>query len=257
MQLYVINLDRATDRLQHMQAQMQELGLRFTRVPAVDGRDLDSAQLASLHENRESDYGSWLFCETLSEAACNLSHAKALELIAAGPDEYGVVLEDDAILAKSSVEFLQDSSWIPAHTALIKIDKGAVKNVLLEHLVDINQDYALYKRLSSSYMAAGYIISRETARRLAKILQTTPFLVDAVYYSFECGMARELQVLQLYPAIVHWAHKELPSQIAHPRKKRKWNKNRLLYLYRRWRSYSGKNWRFGTHYRWGKVPFVK
>lgn len=257
MQIYIINLDRATARLQHMQAQMQELGLSFTRVPAIDGSDLDYEQTAPLHQNRDSDYASWLFCETLSEAACNLSHAKALELIANGPDEYGVVLEDDSILSKSSVPFLQDSSWIPANTSLLKIDKGSIKNVLLEHLVDINQDNAIYKRLSTSYMAAGYIVSREAARRLAEILQTTPLLVDALYYSFECGMAKELQILQLYPAIVSCADDKLPSQIAHPRKKRKWNKNRFIYLYRRWRSYGGKNWHFGTHYRWGKVPLAK
>ncbi|WJW80440.1 glycosyltransferase family 25 protein [Bartonella sp. TP] len=254
MQIYVINLDRAVGRLQHIQAQMHDLGLSFTRVPAIDARDLDYEQTVALHS--KSDYCSWLLCENLGEAACNLSHAKALELIANGADEYGVVLEDDALLSKNAAQFLQDSSWIPANTKLLKIDTGSVKsNVLLEYSANITPDYALYKRLSTSYLAAGYIVSRQTARQLSQILQTTPFLVDALYYSFECGMAQELQVLQLYPAIIGHGRK-MPSQIQHPKKRRGWNKNRFIYLYQRWRSYGGKNWHFGTHYRWGKVPLV-
>jgi GR25 family glycosyltransferase involved in LPS biosynthesis len=77
--LYVINLKRRSDRLEAC----------LNRIPdpivieAVDGYALPPSKSSKL---------------TKGERGCFLSHLKALQRIANGPDRYAIVLEDDAVL---------------------------------------------------------------------------------------------------------------------------------------------------------------
>ena len=50
LQTWVINLDRAPDRLARIAAQLQRLGLPFTRLAAVDARTQTPEQRAALDE---------------------------------------------------------------------------------------------------------------------------------------------------------------------------------------------------------------
>ena len=50
LQTWVINLDRAPERLERIRQQMQRLALPFTRLPAVDARALRDSQRAALDE---------------------------------------------------------------------------------------------------------------------------------------------------------------------------------------------------------------
>ena len=50
LQTWVINLDRAPERLARIRFQLQALALPFTRLPAVDARALTPAQHAALDE---------------------------------------------------------------------------------------------------------------------------------------------------------------------------------------------------------------
>lgn len=249
MQIYVINLNRSEDRLRLIKAQMQNLGLEFVRVEAIDGSKLAESELKS--RNAEQIVCMpFLRCRLLNEVACNLSHAKALELIANGEDEYGAVLEDDALLSEDAARFLRDSSWIPANTALVKIDNG-LKKMLLRHESRIDNEYELYNCLSTNYGAVGYIISRQAARYLHPLVQTTPLLVDTLYYSFEFGLAVQLRPVHLYPAIVR--ESAVPSEIQHFKKG--WGKNRLIYIYRRWRNtWPSRYLALSRKYKWGKIP---
>lgn len=230
MQIYVINLNRSEDRLRLIKAQIQNLGLEFVRVEAIDGSKLDESYLAE-RKIVENTCFPEMACWSLSEVACNLSHAKALELIANGPDEYGVVLEDDALFARGAARFLRDSSWIPENTNFIKLDRS-LRKVLLRHNFPIDEGYELYTRCSSDFLATGYIVSRNMAEYLYPILQKTPLLVDNLYYSFEFGMAQQLQVLQLAPAIIQPSG--IDSEIHHlNRKKFIFSKLHLIYMYKR------------------------
>ncbi|WJW80441.1 glycosyltransferase family 25 protein [Bartonella sp. TP] len=251
MQIYVINLNRSEDRLRLIKAQMQNLGLEFVRVEAIDGSKLDEAELKARQDCKKA-YISSVTCQILNEVACNLSHAKVLELIANGTDEYGVVLEDDALLSKNAAQFLQDSSWIPANTALVKLDIGC-KKVLLRHEMRINEEYELYRCRSSNYVAVGYIISRQAARDLYPLLQNTALAVDVLYYSFEFGLAKQLQVLQLYPAILRQSG--AASEIQHLAYKKGWNKAAFIYMYKRWHSKVFSRYLdIGRKYKWCIIP---
>jgi len=95
--VFVINLDRSTDRLAHITAQLDGLGMKFRRIPAVDGRlhppsadpDYD-ARRTRRFSGRELNSG---------EVGCFQSHRIAARLFLETGSPVGMVLEDDAVLA--------------------------------------------------------------------------------------------------------------------------------------------------------------
>lgn len=91
---YVINLDRSTDRLAAVSSAMQAQGIEFTRIRAVDGRQLSAEQLAAYDDTgARAYYGRSL---RTSEIACFLSHLKALSRFVESEAEYCMIFEDDA-----------------------------------------------------------------------------------------------------------------------------------------------------------------
>ena len=97
---FVINLDRATQRMEETARQLNDAGLPFTRLPAVDGADLppETGAQAMTHLGREMMAG---------ELGCYQSHLNAAEAFLASDAELGLVLEDDVALTSKSVPMLQ------------------------------------------------------------------------------------------------------------------------------------------------------
>ena len=99
LQTWVINLDRAPDRLDRISRQLQRLGLPFTRLPAVDARALTADQRAALDE---AGYRRKHGMEPLpGELGCYLSHVESMRLFLAGQAEFTLILEDDVLLHDS------------------------------------------------------------------------------------------------------------------------------------------------------------
>ncbi|UXN06067.1 glycosyltransferase family 25 protein [Bartonella sp. HY761] len=110
MKLYVINLDRTPERLQRLQEIFGDLQLELTRVAAIDAQNLNDDDVNEIQKNN-----IWSEPLTKGEIACFLSHARALQLIADGDDEYGAIFEDDVELGEGAQDILQDDQWIIEH----------------------------------------------------------------------------------------------------------------------------------------------
>jgi glycosyl transferase family 25 len=105
LQTWVINLDRAPERLARIGSQMERLGLPFTRLPAVDARALTDDQRAALDEAAyRRKHG---MTPVLGELGCYLSHVRAMELFLASQAEFALVLEDDVLLEDTLPAVLQ------------------------------------------------------------------------------------------------------------------------------------------------------
>lgn len=83
--VFVINLDRRPDRLESISAHLDAHGLDFTRWPAVDGALPGNPIIAAS-------------VTPAGHAAAMESHREVWQAIADGPDEVGLILEDDAML---------------------------------------------------------------------------------------------------------------------------------------------------------------
>lgn len=85
--IFYINLTRSNDRREKLEKTLNENGLKFTRIEAIDGNDLDIDLIKSqYHVNSKLNK---------YEIACALSHYKALEEIKSKKYDIALILEDD------------------------------------------------------------------------------------------------------------------------------------------------------------------
>ena len=90
---YLINLDGSDARLATATAQMQQHGIAFERIAAVDGRKFAVEELAIYDKKRALRYmGRDLVG---GELGCYMSHIKCAEAFLASNAEIAIVLEDD------------------------------------------------------------------------------------------------------------------------------------------------------------------
>jgi glycosyl transferase family 25 len=200
MRTFLVNLERRPDRLAAMAAQLARLGLPFERFDAVDAKTVAPDVLGAPF----AETGP-LGMLSPGDKACTYSHIHIWRMIADGPDEYATVLEDDIVLTDSAPRFLLDDEWIPRQAGLIKLERYGDKNQLIvlgnPRLKVLDREIA--PLLSRHTGTGGYIISRPTATRLARIEQKIALPVDHLLFNpNNSPMFDALKPWQLLPAIL-------------------------------------------------------
>lgn len=197
MESYLINLDRSPDRLNRMTDRLNSVGLRFQRVPAVDGRLLSQAEISEVNKPVVGAASM-----TPEEVGCFMSHRKCWERIAWGLDAYGGVFEDDMLIAKQAALFLgDDTSWIPRDADIIKIEAVPVRVWLSRSVSLLPGAFQLALLRSFSFGSGGYILSKPTAERLLALTRVFSDAVDHVKFNPACGIAGSLKSYQMLPAL--------------------------------------------------------
>src|SRR5258706_14773597 len=107
-QAFGINLPRRQDRLQFMTGQLERLGIAFTRVDAIDAKEVDEADFAGVFA-ADGKYGRI----PKGDMCCTLSHVRVWNAFMESGAEYGLVLEDDVELHADSSALLGDLAWLP------------------------------------------------------------------------------------------------------------------------------------------------
>jgi len=93
---FVINLDGSDKRLDEVRRECDRIGLPFTRIPAVDGRNRPASSFPEYDQRRTVRF---LDRDLLGgEIACWLSHQHCLQAFLETGAPYGLVLEDDSVL---------------------------------------------------------------------------------------------------------------------------------------------------------------
>jgi glycosyl transferase, family 25 len=186
MKVYVINLDRHSDRLAHMREQLGDIG--FERVDAVDGT-----------KNPETTKGLTRF-----ELACIESHRNAWRLFLSRPDSHACFLEDGIHLWPDFATLVHSEAWIPSDAHSVKLDTYLQKVKLGERRAafGVRQVARLYTRHESS---AAYALSRAGAERYMEL--TARPSVPADYSLFPKNPRRlGLRIYQLAPAVAIQDH---------------------------------------------------
>ncbi|MFI0545582.1 MAG: glycosyltransferase family 25 protein [Brachymonas sp.] len=112
--IYLINLDGSDERLASATAQLQQHGIAFERISAVDGRKFDVDAHPLYDKKRALRYmGRDLVG---GELGCYLSHMKCAQALLGSDAEIAIVLEDDmqcdSPFVPSIVEAVQ---WLQEH----------------------------------------------------------------------------------------------------------------------------------------------
>ena len=90
--VFLINLDRAGDRLLSMQHKLWRMGFRFERVSAIDGAAIEFPMPDFDEFAFRFKHGRW---RNPAEVGCYLSHIECARRLLASNSEFALVLEDD------------------------------------------------------------------------------------------------------------------------------------------------------------------
>lgn len=195
MQCLVINLDRSPQRLAHISAMFDGMGVAFTRVRAHDGVALPQESIDQINAlNR------WFRPLTRAEVGCLLSHRDCWQRIAAAAAPFGAVFEDDVRISPRARSLLQSSQWIPPGTDFIKLETRN-RAVIVSRKSRQVAGGQLVRLFSFHDGLGGYIVSRACARRLCLEAEKTTAPVDQLILNPQLGIFAKLDVLQLTPAI--------------------------------------------------------
>jgi len=157
---WVINLDRAPERLARVSAQLQALGLPFSRLAAVDAQQLQPAQSAELdslaYQHRHG------MTAVPGELGCYLSHVAVMQAFLASQAQAALVLEDDVLLHGSLPAVLQALLQNAERWDMVKLS-GVHSGTPVE-VLKLDSQHALAVMLSRCTGSSAYLINRRAAQ---------------------------------------------------------------------------------------------
>ena len=103
---FVINLDSSKDRLVSISQRLNELGIPFERIPAVNGRTLSDQQISQITYPYDHFESKVRFTRELTkgEVGCFLSHRKCWERLLESEEEWALIMEDDINISNMPLE---------------------------------------------------------------------------------------------------------------------------------------------------------
>ena len=192
--IYVINLARSRERRNAMEHGLDRAGVAASFARAVDGREFGEKCHA------------WIARTPLSvgEAALTLSHRKIWRALLASADTHAIVLEDDVRLGEGFAELVQ-RDWSRFDFDIVKIETMFDK-VWLSRRGETLGARALYRLGGEHHGAAGYVISREGARRALAASRAFKLPIDVVILGRGAIERGAIRAWQLWPAAVVQEH---------------------------------------------------
>ncbi|MDB4078607.1 glycosyltransferase family 25 protein [Amylibacter sp.] len=165
--VWVINLKKRPDRLEKIRKRLDQLGVEWKNIEAIDGHNCEESAL-----NVSTKVGEIGFLSN-NTRACSASHYKAWELLISKKVNYGIILEDDVELSDEFKDLLYDESWIPSRSNLIKLEKFApnkVSKILIGSVLShaLGNTRHVHKMYSRHTGAAAYLLSRKGAEKLVE-----------------------------------------------------------------------------------------
>jgi glycosyl transferase family 25 len=187
--VFLINLDRSSDRLEWMLAELQRSGLEFVRFSAVDGRDaLPEWLRAQFPETAHLSSG---------EVGCYASHLSVYLQIARSALPYAMILEDDAMLADDLPSIVQEAlSMAPLGWDYIRLS-GHFKRAVYS-VGRLSNGRHLVRHTLIPNTTVGYLVSRQGAEKmLVPSARVRPIDRDIKF-----AWLRKLEVFGIYPSPV-------------------------------------------------------
>jgi glycosyl transferase family 25 len=192
MLVLVINLDRAPERLQHMEREFARIGVAFTRLAATDGQAGDFDSHVNALEGRRLSRG---------ETACFISHRRCWQALVASGESHGVVLEDDVFLGEGAAPFFRDADWFPTKAGIVKLETYLAPTVIAKAPVATVEGRGVHLLTGKHLGAGAYALDAATARMLVEASATIDRQVDDFLFDPDGEPFGRARVHQLVPAV--------------------------------------------------------
>lgn len=193
--VFVISLLTATDRRAKIAARLAGLGVPFTFFDAIDGNSLPAHEVAAAHRlGYPPRYGTPLLA---SELGCTESHRQVCARIAASPEAFGCVLEDDVNLHSDVLEWLDATRLkdLPSFDVLRLHETGSSPWLA----VASQGRFQLRAPYSMGCGAYAQIYTREGAAKAATGLCERRMPTDHVLFCD--ALIGDLRVLEVHPPL--------------------------------------------------------
>jgi glycosyl transferase, family 25 len=201
LRAFVINLDRSTDRLAHMRAELAQVGAHFERIRAVDGRSVPPDLRPQFLDGNGNPLGRL----GDGEIGCYASHLTVHQRVVAERLKCALVLEDDVRLMPHLLEIAQAAiAAAPAAWDLIHLS-SVIKRAVYA-VANLPHDHHLIRYVRAPRNTAGYLISSSGATKMLKPAPRTRTVDIDMKRAYE----RDLEVLGVHPSPVMWGD-HLPS----------------------------------------------
>jgi glycosyl transferase, family 25 len=159
MNAYVINLDRATARWEHIRCVFEDTPFRVERVAAVDGASirLPIPEFDERRFRRCHGRGTNVF-----EVACYLSHLKAMRQFLGTGDSHALICEDDLHPGDQLGELLESLMVTAAHWNVARLS-GLAEGTPFP-VAPLGGGYVLNVQLGRLKGCGAYLVDRKSAR---------------------------------------------------------------------------------------------
>lgn len=161
LKIWVINLERATERMARMDAGLRAQGLRYERISGIDGRSEFQRLLPKVDPVAyERNMGQSLLP---GKVGCYFSHLLAWQRLIASGAEMALILEDDVVFHPDFREALTLAIAAKAHWDLLRLNRIRAKLPICQGRIG---PYVLNAYIGPCTGNGAYLIHRETARRM-------------------------------------------------------------------------------------------
>jgi glycosyl transferase, family 25 len=193
---FLINLDRSPERLAAMASQLEALQMPFTRIAAVEGRQVGAADPRVDAQRYRRRHGREV---RPGEIGCYLSHIAAMQAFLATDAGHALILEDDATLLPALPEVLARATSREAVAGWDVLKLESRRRGFKLALQQLTPTHALCVNLYRSTGSAGYVLSRHAAQvYLDKLLPIgQPF-----DHAFDRGWFLGLRMREVAPLVV-------------------------------------------------------
>ncbi len=165
MHAYIINLDHAKDRWEHVSSAFSITGISFERIPAIYGSQLvlpmmefDEARYRRKHGKRPN----------LGQVGCYLSHVLALRTFLRSEHEHAVICEDDSTPQPALKKLLEKAIEQQEHWDLLRL--CGVHNAHPRPFRDLIDGYSLAINMTRLCGTGAYMVNRNGAEILVQRL---------------------------------------------------------------------------------------
>ncbi len=157
--VYYINLDKSKKRRDFMENQFRKLNIPITRISATNGKELDKEFLKK--EKRKHNILAHFPFPNDGEIGICLTHFKLWEFLSNQPEDFSIILEDDALIHP---DFFNDLERLLSQITIYDfLDISGKKG-----FYSLEKNELLNKFLMPPVLMIGQIIGRKAAEKLSK-----------------------------------------------------------------------------------------
>ncbi len=219
MQIFLINLDSATERLNAAKSQLEKISMSFERISAIRGSTLTDGQKSALYSQA---LNAKHYFQPMSdgEIGCYASHLHVWKIAQDRKLPYCLVLEDDLTVSDRLPAALHAIERLPTSWDVIRLNTRAKESALPTRPFIEGTDLIRFHRVPSRTTA--YVISE---RGINKLLRKLPPIYRPIDIDMRYFWEFDLDMMGVSPALVSESALSLQSTIDRPAKSAKQLRN--------------------------------